>query len=153
MDYIKLTQSIYSIWVTMDLPMYHQNISNEYNMSHDTLDQLRQQLAEFAAQRDWEQFHSPKNLAMALIGEAAEIIEHFQWLTQEQSYHLSPEKHKAVSYELADVFIYLIRMADKLDIDLIAAAQEKMLINAQRYPADKVKGDARRASEYGEDVE
>jgi len=85
---------------------------------------------------------------MALIGEAAEIIEHFQWLTPEQSQHLSPEKCKAVSYELADVFIYLIRMADKLNVDLISAAQEKMRINEQRYPADKVRGDARRANEY-----
>ncbi len=117
-------------------------------MSHDSIEQLRQQLAEFAIQRDWEQFHSPKNLAMALIGEAAEVIEHFQWLTPEQSQDLSPEKCKAVSYELADVFIYLIRMADKLNIDLITAAQEKMRINEQRYPVDKVKGDARRANEY-----
>lgn len=122
-------------------------------MSHDSIEQLRQQLAEFAAQRDWEQFHSPKNLAMALIGEAAEVIEHFQWLTQAQSNDLSPEKLKAVSHELADVFIYLIRIADKLNIDLISAAQEKICINELRYPVEKVKGDARRANEYEEKTE
>jgi dCTP diphosphatase len=117
-------------------------------MSTDNLEQLRQRLAEFAKARDWEQFHSPKNLAMALIGEAAEVIEHFQWLTEEQSYHLSPDKKQAVSHELADVLIYLIRMADRLDIDLIAAAQAKIQINETRYPVEQVKGDARRAEEY-----
>ena len=113
-----------------------------------TLEQLRQHLAEFAKVRDWEQFHSPKNLSMALIAEAAELIEHFQWLTEEQSYKLSPVKHQEVSYELADVLIYLIRIADKLDIDLISAAQTKIQINETRYPVKLVKGDARRAAEY-----
>ena len=117
-------------------------------MADDNLEQLRQRLAEFAAVRDWEQFHSPKNLAMALIAETAELIEHFQWLTQTQSYKLSPEKRQAVSYELADVLIYLIRLADKLDIDLIAAAQAKISINETRYPVAQVNGDARRADEY-----
>ncbi|MEN8215930.1 MAG: nucleotide pyrophosphohydrolase [Pseudomonadota bacterium] len=117
-------------------------------MPTDSLEQLRQRLAEFAAVRDWEQFHSPKNLAMALIAEAAELIEHFQWSTEEQSRLLSPEKKQAVSYELADVLIYLIRIADKLDIDLIAAAQAKIQINENRYPVERVKGDARRADEY-----
>ncbi len=115
----------------------------------DKLEQLRQRLAEFAAVRDWDQFHSPKNLSMALIAEAAEIIEHFQWLTEEQS--LSAEKRQAVSYELADVLIFLIRLADKLDIDLIAAAQAKIQINETRYPVRQVKGDARRADEYSSD--
>ena len=112
------------------------------------LEQLRQHLAEFAAVRDWDQFHSPKNLAMALIAEAAELVEHFQWLSQAQSYLLPPDKKQAVSHELADVFIYLIRIADKLDIDLITAAQAKIQINETRYPVDRVKGDARRAEEY-----
>jgi NTP pyrophosphatase (non-canonical NTP hydrolase) len=114
----------------------------------DSLEQLRQRLAEFAAVRDWDQFHSPKNLAMALIAETAELVEHFQWLSEEQSRLLSPEKKQAVSYELADVLIYLIRLADKLDIDLIAAAQAKIQINETRYPVERVKGDARRADEY-----
>lgn len=117
-------------------------------MSTETLEQLRQRLAEFAKVRDWEQFHSPKNLAMALIGEAAEIIEHFQWLSEEQSKQLTPEKKQVVSHELADVLIYLIRLADKLDIDLIAATQAKIEINETRYPIKLVKGSARRAEEY-----
>ncbi len=112
------------------------------------LEALRQRLAEFAAMRDWDQFHSPKNLAMALIAEAAELVEHFQWLSEEESRHLSPEKKQAVSHELADVLIYLIRIADKLDIDLITAAEAKIQINETRYPVDLVKGDARRAEEY-----
>jgi NTP pyrophosphatase (non-canonical NTP hydrolase) len=117
-------------------------------MSTDSLEQLRQRLAEFAAVRDWDQFHSPKNLAMALIGESAEIIEHFQWITEVQSQHLSPEKKQAVSQELADVLIYLIRLADKLEIDLIATTQAKIQSNENRYPIELVKGSARRAAEY-----
>jgi len=112
------------------------------------LETLRQRLAEFAAMRDWDQFHSPKNLAMALIAEAAELVEHFQWLSEEQSRQLSPEKKQAVSHEIADILIYLIRIADKLDIDLITAAEAKIQINETRYPVDLVKGDARRAEEY-----
>lgn len=112
----------------------------------DSLEQLRCRLAEFARVRDWEQFHSPKNLAMALIAEAAEVVEHFQWLNSEQT--LPPEKQQAVSYELADVLIYLIRLADKLDIDLITIAQEKIQINETRYPVERVKGSARRADDY-----
>jgi dCTP diphosphatase len=117
-------------------------------MASDNLDNLTQQLADFARVRDWEQFHNPKNLAMALIGEAGELVEHFQWLTLEQSANLSPEKKQAVSYEMADVFIYLLRMAERLEIDILQATQDKIKINEQRYPAEKVKGDARRADEY-----
>jgi dCTP diphosphatase len=112
------------------------------------LEALRQRLAEFATVRDWDQFHCPKNLSMALIAEAAELVEHFQWLSEEQSRHLSPEKKQAVMHEVADILIYLIRIADKLDIDLIKAAEAKMEINETRYPVDLVKGDARRAEEY-----
>ncbi|OQW93789.1 MAG: nucleotide pyrophosphohydrolase [Beggiatoa sp. IS2] len=117
-------------------------------MSNDPLEQLRQQLAEFAAARDWDQFHSPKNLSMALIAEVAELIEHFQWLTPEQSEQLSPEQRQAVSYELADIFIYLIRLSDKLNVDLMTAAQEKIKINENRYPVALAKGSARRSVEY-----
>jgi dCTP diphosphatase len=117
-------------------------------MPTDSLEQLRQRLAEFAAARDWEQFHSPKNLAMALIAEAAELVEIFQWLTEEQSRCLSATKKPAVSHELADILIYLIRIADKLDIDLISSAQVKIQLNETRYPVERVKGDARRADEY-----
>ena len=117
-------------------------------MASDNLDNLTQQLADFARVRDWEQFHNPKNLAMALIGEAGELVEHFQWLTLEQSANLSPEKKQAVSYEMADVFIYLLRMAERLEIDILQATQDKIKINEQRYPAVNVIGDARRADEY-----
>lgn len=116
--------------------------------SVDDLAALQRRLAEFAADRDWDQFHAPKNLAMALIAECAELVEHFQWLNEEQSAMLSAEKKAAVRLELADILIYLLRISDKLDIDLLAAAREKIAINEERYPADKVRGDARRASEY-----
>jgi dCTP diphosphatase len=122
---------------------------NRQRPSKDSLEALRSRLAEFAAIRDWDQFHSPKNLSMALIGEAAEIIEHFQWLSEADSQNLSRDKREQVAEELADVLIYLIRLADKLDIDLITAANDKITRNGARYPANKVKGDARRAREYG----
>jgi len=114
----------------------------------DSLTELNLSLRQFAIDRDWLQFQTPKNLSMALIGEAAELVEHFQWLTAEQSENLSPEKLQEVGYEMADVLIYLIRMADQLDIDIVAMAKQKTEINQQRYPKDKVRGDARRASEY-----
>ncbi len=114
----------------------------------DSLEQLRQRLAEFARARDWEQFHSPKNLSMALIAEAAELVEHFQWLSEEQSFALPAEKLDEVRLELADILIFLIRTADRLGVDPVQAAWEKIEINEQRYPAEKVRGDARRAAEY-----
>jgi dCTP diphosphatase len=118
------------------------------NQQSDSLEQLRRQLAEFADKRDWQQFHSPKNLCMALIAEAAELVEIFQWLTEEQSWQLEAEKKLDVSLELADILIYLIRTADQLDIDLIASTLNKIKINEQRYPVDKVHGKAMRAEEY-----
>lgn len=114
----------------------------------DPMEDLKQRLAAFARERDWEQFHSPKNLSMALIAEAAELVEHFQWLSEEQSYQLPADKLEEVRMELADIQIYLIRIADRLGVDLIRAAWDKTEINEQRYPAEKVRGDARRASEY-----
>ena len=117
-------------------------------MPRDSLDDLSQRLLAFARARDWEQFHSPKNLAMALAGETGELLEHFQWLTEAQSAALGEDKTRQVSHELADILLYLIRLSERLGIDLIAAAEEKMAINAVRYPADKVRGDARRADEY-----
>ena len=114
----------------------------------DDLEALRQRVAAFAAVRDWDQFHAPKNLAMALIAECAELVEHFQWLSEEQSASLTREKKAAVRLELADILIYLVRISDKLNIDLLAAAGEKIAINEERYPAEKVRGDARRAGEY-----
>lgn len=116
--------------------------------STDNLEGLRVRLARFAAERDWDRFHSPKNLSMALIAEAAELVEHFQWLTEPQSAALDADKAHAVALELADILIYLIRIGDKLGVDLVGAAYQKIEINEHRYPADKVRGSARRASEY-----
>jgi dCTP diphosphatase len=109
---------------------------------------LRERLRAFAAARDWDTFHSPKNLAMALIAEAAEIVEHFQWLTEAQSAALPPAKKAEVADELADVLIYLVRLADKLDVDLVAAADAKMIRNEAKYPPPLVKGSARKYTEY-----
>jgi dCTP diphosphatase len=117
-------------------------------MSAEVLRALQQRLAAFAAARDWQQFHSPKNLAMALAVEAAELIEEFQWLTEEQSRAPTPERLARVRLELADVFIYLLRIADTLGVDLLAAAADKIVLNEQRYPADRVRGDARKYTEY-----
>ena len=114
----------------------------------DQLEALRERLARFASDRDWDQFHSPKNLSMALIAEAAELIEHFQWISQDDSRNLSSEKHEAISMELADILIFLIRVADKLDVDLADAAWKKIEINENRYPVSLVQGSAKRASEY-----
>ncbi|MBZ0104061.1 MAG: nucleotide pyrophosphohydrolase [Sulfuricella denitrificans] len=101
---------------------------------HD-LEALRDALRKFARARDWEQFHTPKNLAMALIVEAAELVEQFQWLTPEQSQNLDAGKQEAVRQECADILIYLTRLADILGIDLLDAARDKLLINAAKYPA------------------
>jgi NTP pyrophosphatase (non-canonical NTP hydrolase) len=116
----------------------------------DSLDTLNQRLKAFAQERDWEQFHSPKNLSMALIAEAAELVEHFQWLSEEQSYQLDSAKRDAVAMEMADILIFLIRCAERLDIDLVQSAWKKIAINEIRYPANRVRGDARRAAEYEE---
>ena len=106
----------------------------------DSLNELRSRLQAFVEERDWQQFHSPKNLAMAMIVEAAELVEHFQWLTEQQSLELDSEKREQVAHEIADTFVYLLRMADVLNIDLIAAANAKIDLNAKKYPADKVRG-------------
>ena len=108
---------------------------------------LRDQLRAFAEERDWDQFHSPKNLAMALAGEAGELLENFQWLTEEQSRHPSTEVLAAAGEEIADVLLYLIRLSDKLGIDPVAAADRKMLANAAKYPVDKARGTAKKYTE------
>lgn len=113
----------------------------------DLLTDLRLALRRFATERDWDQFHSPKNLAMALSVEAAELLEHFQWLSDAESSALSPEIRAKVSEELADVLLYLVRLADKLDVDLAAAAAEKLKVNAAKYPADKARGSSKKYSE------
>ncbi len=101
----------------------------------DSIQKLSDDLKQFAMARNWEQYHIPKNLAMALIAEAAELVEHFQWLTPEQSQSVSGEKLKDIGYEMADIFIYLLRMAEQLDIDLMKVTREKMAINETRFPA------------------
>jgi len=115
----------------------------------DSLVAIRDRLRAFAAERDWEQFHAPKNLALALIVEAAEVVEHFQWQDAATPPDLPPEKKAAIGAELADVLFYLVRLADRLDIDLGAAAAAKLALNAVRYPADRVRGSARKYDEYG----
>ena len=117
-------------------------------MPRDSLDDLNARLLAFARERDWEQFHSPKNLSMALAGEAGELLEHFQWLSEESSARLSAGQRDEVALELADILIYLIRLSERLDIDLVDAAYRKMAINQARYPKERVRGDARRAEEY-----
>lgn len=111
------------------------------------LQRLRDELRAFAEARDWDQFHSPKNLAMALAGEAGELLENFQWLTEEQSRHPSHEVLAAAGEEIADVLLYLIRLADKLGIDPVAAADSKLLANAAKYPVDKARGTAKKYTE------
>ena len=112
------------------------------------IEKLQQRLQEFADQRDWNQFHSPKNLAMALVVEAAELAEHFQWLTQQESYELEAGKLEKVAEELADIFVYLVRLADRLGVDLPAAVDRKIALNEQKYPADRVRGSSKKYNEY-----
>jgi dCTP diphosphatase len=111
------------------------------------LTSLRDELRRFAAERDWDQFHSPKNLASALAVEAAELLEPFQWLTEDESRALTPKQAAAVRRELADVLIYVVRLADKLDVDLMDAVREKQNENANKYPVDKAKGSSRKYTE------
>jgi len=117
-------------------------------MSTEALKALQLRLRAFAAERDWDRFHSPKNLSMALSVEAGELVEEFQWLTEEQSQALDAARRERVRLELADIFIYLLRIADRLDVDLMQAAADKMVLNAAKYPADVVRGDPRKYDEY-----
>jgi dCTP diphosphatase len=112
------------------------------------LEDLRSAIRAFIEERDWEQFHSPKNLAMALSVEVAEVVEHFQWLTEEQSKNLPPEKLAEIREEIGDVMIYLTELADKLGIDPVEAAKVKLAMNKQKYPAEVVKGKASKYTEY-----
>ena len=109
---------------------------------------LRDKLRRFASDRDWDQFHSPKNLAMALSVEAAELLEHFQWLSDADSTSMPTEKRSQVREEVADVLLYLIRLADKLDIDLVSAATEKIEINSVKYPIGKACGTSKKYTEF-----
>jgi NTP pyrophosphatase (non-canonical NTP hydrolase) len=109
---------------------------------------LRDLVRVFVDERDWDQFHTPKNLSSALSVEAAELLEHFQWLKHGQADELGPDKLVQVRHEMADVLVYLVRLADKLDVDLMAAVEEKMVLNRAKYPAELVRGDARKYDEY-----
>lgn len=111
-------------------------------------EEIKARVRRFAEARDWEKFHSPKNLAMALSVEAAELVEIFQWLTEEQSAQLSGEALGRVADEIADVQVYLVRLADRLKIDIADAVAQKMQKNEEKYPADQVRGSARKYSEY-----
>ena len=110
----------------------------------DPLRDLRDELRAFAAERDWDQFHSPRNLATALAVEAAELLEPFQWLSEEQGRDLPPATRAAVEEEMADVLLYLVRLADRLEVDLAAAARAKIAKNAEKYPVEKAKGSSRK---------
>jgi NTP pyrophosphatase (non-canonical NTP hydrolase) len=116
-------------------------------LSDPGLTALRDALRRFAADRDWDKFHSPKNLASALAVESAELLEHFQWLTEAESAALGGPTRAKVAEELADVLLYLIRLADRLDVDLLSAARAKIEHNAQKYPIDKARGIARKYNE------
>jgi NTP pyrophosphatase (non-canonical NTP hydrolase) len=115
--------------------------------TEDPLIDLRDRLRRFAAEREWDPFHSPKNLAMALSVEVAELVEHFQWLSEDASRSLSADTLTKVRDEAADVLVYLIRLADKLGLDLAAAARDKIEANALKYPVEKSRGSIRKYTE------
>ena len=114
----------------------------------DSLASLRERVNAFVNERDWAQFHSPKNLAMAMIVEAAELVEHFQWETEQASRELTLKKREQVSHELADTFVYLLRIAEVLNIDLIEAANAKIDLNAKKYPVEKARGSNAKYTAY-----
>ncbi len=118
------------------------------NAADSDLARLRDLVRVFVDERDWDQFHTPKNLASALSVEAAELLEHFQWLQTGRAEELGAAKLKEVRHEMADVLVYLVRLADKLDVDLFQAVEEKMVLNRAKYPAERVRGDMRKYDEY-----
>jgi NTP pyrophosphatase (non-canonical NTP hydrolase) len=111
-------------------------------------DALKEKIRKFVSDRDWDQYHTPKNLSMALIAECGELVEHFQWLTEAESAEISPEGLEEISNEIADVFVYLLRLSDKLGIDMVEAVNRKMILNEEKYPADQVRGSAKKYTEY-----
>ncbi|KQT37244.1 MULTISPECIES: nucleotide pyrophosphohydrolase [unclassified Methylophilus] len=118
------------------------------NQTTDSLLTLRRRINAFVEARDWAQFHSPKNLAMAMIVEAAEVVEHFQWMTEQESHQLDEATKEKVGHELADTFVYLMRIAEVCGIDLIAATNAKIDLNAQKYPIEKCKGSNDKYTKY-----
>ncbi len=111
----------------------------------DSLSNLSAALADFVRERDWDQFHNPKNLAMALAAEAGELLEHFQWLTESEANSLSAAQRAEVATELADILMFLLRLADRLHVDLLEATTDKLELNRRRYPVEKARG---RATKY-----
>ena len=109
-----------------------------------SIETLRARLRVFVAEREWDQFHNPKNLAMALVAEAGELVEHFQWLTPAQADSLPPETRVEVEHEIADVLIFLVELADRLGVDPLAAAERKLALNEQKYPIEKARGSAKK---------
>lgn len=112
------------------------------------LESISQELQKFADDRDWQQFHSPKNLVMALTVETGELLEHFQWLTEEESKALGAEKLSMVSKEIADIQIYLIRLADQLGVDILCSVKDKIEENGAKYPPNAVRGKSKKYTEY-----
>ena len=108
------------------------------------LEKIRDSLRKFASERDWDQFHTPKNLALALTAEVGELVEHFQWETAEQIAKFGPERKGEIADELADVLSYLVRLSDKMDIDLEKAFFQKIEKNSRKYPIEKAKGTAKK---------
>jgi len=123
----------------------------QIKQSETYLKDLQSRLRQFAIDRDWEQFHAPKNLAMALAVEAGELMEHYQWLSEEQSENLNQEQLQTVGFEVADVFIFTVRLADRMGIDLADLVEKKIKINEEKYPAEKVRGSAKKYTEYVSD--
>jgi dCTP diphosphatase len=119
----------------------------QFAMPITSLEQLAAAVKEFGRERDWHQYHDPKNLTAALIVEAAELLEPFQWLTPEESLNLPEPKREAVRQEMADVLIYLVSLANCLDIDLLRAAEDKLAINAAKYPVEKARGSCAKSHE------
>ena len=123
-------------------------LANRCPMSENRHDDLTTLIRQFTSDRDWQQFHSPKNLAMALVVEAAELVEQFQWLTETESRDLGADKMESVGQEIGDIYIYLLRLADELGLDLDECAERKIAINQQKYPIKNVRGSAKKYNEY-----
>ena len=123
------------------------NKGRSRGVPRDTVTILRNKIRRFSEERDWDQFHSPKNLSMALAVEASELMEHFQWLTEQKSKRLDGKKKDSIEDEIGDVLIYLLRLSDKLGIDLLAAGDKKLTKNAAKYPVHKARGNAKKYTE------
>jgi dCTP diphosphatase len=119
-----------------------------FELPMNELEKLRVKIRKFRDERDWMKFHNPKNLACSISIEANELLEHFQWCTPEESLAIARKKKVEISHEIADVAVYLIELAENLEIDLAEAIVEKMAHNEAKYPADKVRGSSKKYTEY-----